>query len=153
MKKKDNDTIVFDNEIQLPATMDKLHGVMAWVKDKLDQNNCPMNIENQIAVITEELFVNISSYAYNGKTGAASIRLTLKDETIVLQFEDSGIPFNPLEHASRNKNTSVESLEIGGLGISITKKWSNSIEYLYKNGKNILTITKTIPNLQEKTEQ
>jgi anti-sigma regulatory factor (Ser/Thr protein kinase) len=141
--------IVFEYELRLPATIEGLDAVMDWVTEKLDYKDCPRKVQNHIAVVTEELFVNICNYAYGDSGGQAVIRLTFKDQQLCMQFEDFGIPFNPLEHEAPDLTTSIEDRQIGGLGIYITTKWMDTVDYERKNDKNILTISKSIPLLDK----
>jgi anti-sigma regulatory factor (Ser/Thr protein kinase) len=135
--------IRFNKEIVVSATIDELDRLLEWISDNLEEE-CPGKISNQIAVVTEELFVNIASYAYPGKTGDVTIRISLDALRLVMQFEDSGIAFNPLEHELPNVNTGIEDRKIGGLGIYLTRKWMDEVIYQWKNGKNVLTIVKQI---------
>jgi anti-sigma regulatory factor (Ser/Thr protein kinase) len=57
---------------------------------------------------------------------------------------DKGIPFDPLKKPDPDITLSAEDREIGGLGIFITKKTMDSVEYAYENGENILTMVKKI---------
>ncbi|MCR4900758.1 MAG: ATP-binding protein, partial [Treponema sp.] len=59
-------------------------------------------------------------------------------------FRDQGIPFNPLDRPDPDITLSAEDRRIGGLGIFLTKKYMNSVEYKYENGENILTMKKMI---------
>jgi anti-sigma regulatory factor (Ser/Thr protein kinase) len=135
----------FDDQLCLTATIDSLDPVMDWVAEKLEENSCPNKIQNQIAVVTEELFVNICHYAYEGGTGDATIRFAFHNKTIFMQFEDSGIAFDPLEHEGPDTTAGIEERPIGGLGIYITKKWMDWIEYERRDHKNTLTLSKIIP--------
>jgi anti-sigma regulatory factor (Ser/Thr protein kinase) len=141
--------IVFEYELRLPAAIDGLDAVMDWVAEKLDYKNCPRKVQNHIAVVTEELFVNICNYAYGDTVGQVVIRLTFKKHNLYMQFEDSGIPFNPLEHEAPDVTVGIEDRQIGGLGIYITTKWMDTVNYERKNDKNILTISKAIPLLDK----
>ena len=55
-------------------------------------------------------------------------------------FEDNGVFYNPLEASEPDTTLSAEEREIGGLGIFIVKKMTESMEYEYKDGNNILTL-------------
>ena len=59
-------------------------------------------------------------------------------------FKDTGIPFNPLAKADPDITLSAKDRSIGGLGIFLTKKYMDSIDYKYENGENILTMKKMI---------
>ena len=128
----------------VPANLDHLAEVTAFVDEELEKFGCPMRAQLQIQLAIEEIFVNIVSYAYHPKNGEAEIRCeVLKDPLrVVIQFLDGGTPFDPL--AREDADTSREALEsrIGGLGILLVKKTMDDVKYVYENGKNILTIRK-----------
>jgi anti-sigma regulatory factor (Ser/Thr protein kinase) len=135
----------FDDEVRLPATIEALDSVMDWVAEKLDAKTCPNKIQNQIAVVTEELFVNICNYAYGNRKGEAIIRFAFHNRTIFMQFEDSGLAFDPLQHEGPDTEASIDDRPIGGLGIYITKKWMDWVGYERIDEKNILTLTRILP--------
>ena len=66
------------------------------------------------------------------------------DGTVTFRMKDSGIPFDPLKKPDPDVTLSAEEREIGGLGIFITKKTMDTVEYSYENGENVLTMTKKI---------
>ena len=135
----------FDDEIRLSATIEALDSVMDWVAEKLEAHTCPNKIQNQIAVVTEELFVNICHYAYGSRTGDAVIRFAFYNRTIFMQFEDAGIAFNPLQQQGPDIEAGIDDRPIGGLGIYITKKWMDWVGYERIDNKNILSLTRLIP--------
>jgi anti-sigma regulatory factor (Ser/Thr protein kinase) len=135
----------FDDEVHLTASINELDRVMDWIAEKLEASACPNKIQNQIAVVTEELFVNICHYAYGGGVGEAVIRFAFHNRTIFMQFEDSGIAFDPLKYEGPDVEAGIEDRPIGGLGIYITKKWTDSVGYERVNDKNILTLTRILP--------
>ena len=68
----------------------------------------------------------------------------MEDDLLCMIFRDSGVPFNPLERPDPDITLSAEDRSIGGLGIYLTKKYMDKIEYRYENDENILTIKKMI---------
>jgi serine/threonine-protein kinase RsbW len=66
---------------------------------------------------------------------------------VVLNIEDNGIPFNPLEKIDPDFPENVESAKIGGLGILIIRKLMDNVSYERKQGRNKLTMRK---NIEEK---
>jgi sigma-B regulation protein RsbU (phosphoserine phosphatase) len=135
--------IRFDKEIVVSAKLDELDRLLEWISDILEAD-CPSKTINQIAVVTEELFVNIASYAYGEKTGDVTIRISFGNARFVMQFEDSGLAFNPLEHELPDVKAGIDDRKIGGLGIYLTRKWMDEVNYQRENGKNILTIIKRL---------
>ena len=130
-------------EITIEAKTENLETVLDFVNEELEAAEIPMKIVMQIAISVEELFVNVAHYAYKPDIGNVTIRIDTDNETEVLvELEDSGIPFNPLEKEDADITKSAEEREIGGLGIFMVKKSMDKIEYRYENKKNILTIHK-----------
>jgi sigma-B regulation protein RsbU (phosphoserine phosphatase) len=135
---------VFEREIVLKASIDELEKLLDWMAYVFEDYSCPGKLCNQIAVITEEIFVNIAKYAYNERDGNALVRVGRAGPVLVMQFVDTGKHFNPLEKTDPDLNVPIEDRAIGGLGIYITRKLMDSIHYERVNGENRLTIWKNI---------
>ena len=132
-------------ELTLPAQTERLPEVLAFVEEQLEEAGCPMKAQMQISVATEEVYVNIASYAYAPGSDMATIRLELTQEpAVVLTFIDSGIAFNPLEKEDPNVNLPAEERQIGGLGIFMTKKTMDEVRYERAGDRNVLTLIKRI---------
>ncbi len=129
--------------IMLPADDEKLQEVNDFIHSFLPAD-CDLMLLNQIDLAVEEIFVNIAHYAYSGKGGEASVTCSIADGTMTITFEDCGIPFNPLEKKDPDITLSAEERSIGGLGIFLTKKFMDSVNYVYEDGKNKLTFSKKL---------
>lgn len=130
-------------ELLIEAKLENLYSVLDFVNSELEAADCPMKLQMQIAVALEEIFVNIVLYAYKPKIGNALIRVAVGDE-VVVEFEDSGTPYNPLENEDPDTTLNAEERQIGGLGVFMVKKIMDTVEYRHEDGKNILTIKKVI---------
>ena len=75
---------------------------------------------------------------------ALSCEFDENERLMTLVIKDNGTPFNPLERDEPDISLSADDREIGGLGIFITKKTMDTVNYSYENGQNILTMTKKI---------
>ena len=128
-------------ELLIEAKVENLDVVIDFIFDALGTASFSQKTQAQISIATEEIFVNIASYAYGDKVGDAAIRVDAA-ETVVIEFEDSGVPFNPLESENPDITLTAAEREVGGLGIFMLKKLMDTVEYRYEGGKNILTITK-----------
>lgn len=134
------------NEIVIDANTDKLDEVIGFVDAHLEEYDCSMKTQMQIDIAVEEVFVNIANYAYNTDIGKATIRVEISGDPIVIKitFLDNGTPYDPLAKEDPDVTLSAEDRKIGGLGIFMTKKSMDNIQYEYKNGQNILTIEKNL---------
>ena len=132
--------------LKVMAKTDQLDTVTDFVEEKLALYDCPMRTMLQLRLAIEEIFVNIASYAYSPAEGEAEVRCGVLEDPlrVVIQFLDSGRPFDPL--AREDADTSAEGLmsREGGLGILLVKKTMDDVQYSYEDGKNILTIVKKL---------
>lgn len=133
-------------EITVPAELERLKDVNDFIVEKLNELDCSPRAQIQLEIAIEEIFVNIANYAYNPIIGKATVRMDVDEEanTVSLQFEDEGTPYNPLAREDPDITLGVEERGVGGLGIYMTKKSMDDVGYSYKDGKNILVITKKI---------
>jgi len=132
--------------ITVPAESAALETVNAFIQEKLESINCPKRAKMQMMLAVEEIFVNISSYAYHPEVGQAEVGVDIDGDppTVTIRFLDQGRPFNPLEKPDADITLSAQEREIGGLGILLVKKIMDQVDYAYENGKNILIIKKEI---------
>ena len=132
--------------LTVPAKEEHHDEINVFVGQELEAYDCPMNVQLQIELAIEEIFINIASYAYHPVEGEAEIRCEVLQDPlrVVIQFLDGGKPYDPL--AKEDADTSVEALEerVGGLGILLVKKTMDDVKYAYEGGKNILTIEKSL---------
>jgi anti-sigma regulatory factor (Ser/Thr protein kinase) len=128
-------------ELSIDAIIENLDAVLEFVADELE--TVPMKLQTQIAIAVEEIFVNIAHYAYTPEIGDVLIRIAVDDD-VVIEFEDKGKPYNPLKKSDPDVALGAEEREVGGLGIFMVKKIMDAVEYKREDGKNLLTIRKSI---------
>ena len=134
------------SELNIDAKTENLDKVLAFVDQHLEERGCAVQVQMQIDVAVEELFVNIAQYAYAPDTSVATIRVELQEDplVVVITFIDNGIPYNPLAKEDPDITLSAEERPIGGLGIYMVKKSMDDMSYEYKDGQNILRIKKQL---------
>ncbi len=133
-------------ELTVPATLEELETVQAFIEGELETYGCPMKTMLQVSVAVEEIYVNIAHYAYHPEIGEATIRCAVGGDPlqVTIQFLDSGKPFDPLAKPDADITLSAEERQIGGLGILMVKKTMDDVVYEYKDGCNVLTLKKNI---------
>jgi anti-sigma regulatory factor (Ser/Thr protein kinase) len=129
------------SEIFIEAKTENLDAVLDFVAGELEATDCPIKTQTQIAIAVEEVFVNIAYYAYNPEVGHTLIRVSV-GEQVVIEFEDSGKPYNPLDKEDPDITLNAEERQLGGLGVFMVKNIMDSVDYQRKGNKNILTIKK-----------
>lgn len=113
--------------------------VASFVEESLEYMGCQPVDSMKLLVVVDEILSNIVSYS-----GASQARLQIVkgEDDVQLIFTDNGKQYNPLLSADPDTTLGVEERNIGGLGIFITKKIADGLEYRYCKGKNILIVKK-----------
>ena len=133
-------------EITVPAAVENLEAVTAFVDGCLEEVGCPPRAQMQIDIAVDEVFSNIAYYAYQPGTGIVTVQLEVTGApvSVILTFIDSGTPYDPLSREDPDITLSAKDRQIGGLGIYMVKKSMDHVSYAYQDGKNVLKIEKRI---------
>ena len=94
-------------------------------------------IANKVSIAVDEIYSNIVNYS---GADLATISYEIKDGRLYMTFTDDGIPYNPIKAEEPDVTLSAEERKIGGLGIFMVKKMTESMEYTYEDDKNILSL-------------
>ncbi len=133
----DFDAILGDESISVVPDGNS-HEVVGAFADLLSKKLEIMpKIANKINIVFDEIYTNIVNYS---KATLVSISYSIENGKLHISFTDNGIPYNPLETAEPDVTLSAEEREIGGLGIFMVRKMTESMEYEYTDDKNVLTL-------------
>lgn len=128
----------------LTAGTAEFERLRSWFQCFARQLNLPEEITSRMLIAADEVFTNISSYAYPGTAGQVEVSAAQDGAMLHLTFKDFGKPFDPTKAADPDVQTPVEERPVGGLGIFVVKRLMDKVEYRRENGCNILTLTKRI---------
>ena len=133
-------------KIVVEATKTNLGKVFDFINKQLSSYSCSENTKSKINIGVEEIFVNIVNYAYGNENGEVEIGCEILGTPLKVEisFLDSGKKFDPLSYAEPDTTLSVENRKIGGLGILLTKRLMDDVQYEYINGKNMTKIVKEL---------
>ena len=107
------------------------------MEEHLEKFQVPTKLSMKLLVAVDEIYSNIVRYS---GAAEAQVRLVKEEDTLRLIFSDNGKPYNPLEAKEPDITASVEDRAVGGLGIFMVRKMMDSVEYMYKDGRNVLTL-------------
>jgi len=97
----------------------------------------------ELNLILEEVLANLISYAYgDNQRHEIVVRADLRDGELVIEVEDDGRPFNPLQSPPPDLEAPLEQRNVGGLGLHLVRELTSSIEYSRRKGKNHLVMRK-----------
>ena len=130
-------------KLTVEASLKNLDEVIGFINNELERQNCPPELQTQIDLAVEEIFVNIVNYAYQSASGSVRIGIAVGEE-VVIRIEDTGAPYNPLERSDPDLDKPLMERDIGGLGIFLVKKMMDKVDYMRIDNKNVLVMTKKI---------
>jgi len=124
--------------------MEHLETLIGFVLSAAEQLNFDRKVQNQVRLATEEILVNVISYAYPGQNGEVTVSAdqTSGREGLRVEISDAGTPFNPLSKPTPDLTIPIKDRQIGGLGIFLLRETMNEVSYRRENGRNILTFIK-----------
>jgi len=131
-------------EITVPAKIEYLDKVQSFIEESAFAAKIDKKSSNNLSIAVEEIFVNIANYAYHPAEGDVDVSLTVSEGSISIEFKDAGVAYNPLKKTDPDITLSAEEREIGGLGIFMVKNLMDSVTYRFEDGKNILTLVKSV---------
>ncbi len=99
----------------------------------------------EINLCLDELFSNIVSYGFaDDRQHLVQFTLQMAEDGLIIDVEDGGLPFNPLDKREPRIPIDPRKIKIGGLGIHIVKKLTDEMCYQRNHCKNHLTLKKSI---------
>lgn len=92
----------------------------------------------KLNICVDEIFSNIVKYS---GASTASVSCDIDEAMLSVTFRDDGAPFDPLGEAAPDPQAPVPDRIRGGLGIFITKNYTDSADYSRTDKENVLTLT------------
>lgn len=130
-------------ETMIQAQTDQLDALLAMINEDLEAAGCPMEHMVSVAICAEEIFVNVAHYGYPNGEGKVRVIEEIEDQTITLELQDWGTPYNPLEKEDPDITLSAKDRQVGGLGIYMVRNMMDGVSYEYRDEKNCLKMWKS----------
>ncbi len=133
-------------KLELKVEMGEVRRARAFALSIADDAGLSERQTQNLHLVVEEAFANIVNYS-----GAATMELCSwqEDGSLYVSFADDGIPFDPTQHPEPDLTLPVALRAIGGLGIHYIRKMSDGMAYRRQDGRNVLTVWKTLENPTE----
>ncbi len=136
---------VLHEEIVLQNNVEEVTRLSAFVKDFLGKLEMDRKVAAGLRLALEETAVNVINYAYpEGETGSLTILADTNHQEVRFTLIDSGMPFDPTTVLEADTTLDAQNRPIGGLGVLLTRRLTDSISYSRVEGQNVLTLTKSI---------
>jgi anti-sigma regulatory factor (Ser/Thr protein kinase) len=97
----------------------------------------------EVRLALEEAVSNTIKYGYeDDQVHMIHVRAGMEDQRFLLEIEDDGKAFNPLEKPDPDLSLPVDKKPIGGLGIYLMRSLMDHVDYRRNGGRNLLRLTK-----------
>jgi anti-sigma regulatory factor (Ser/Thr protein kinase) len=111
----------------------------------VEEHHLPDKVLYAVNVALDEILTNIISYGYDDQADHEIVlRLSFDAAELTAEVEDDGRHFNPLEAPEPDLGKPLEERPIGGLGIHLTRKLMDHLEYRRLGGRNLLVMRKKV---------
>jgi anti-sigma regulatory factor (Ser/Thr protein kinase) len=118
-----------------------VHGLEEFCREQ----RVPRPVLSAADLALEEHLTNVLSYGYEPTTPhRILVAFKVEDDSLCLEVEDDGKPFDPLTVAPVDTSLPLEEKPIGGLGVHLMRQSMDELSYARRSGKNVLRMTKRI---------
>jgi len=112
--------------------------------DRIDVFCHERNIHGRVAyrfnLVLDEVLTNIISYGFpKGGRHEIEVKVVYDGRSLTASISDDGAAFDPLSQAAPDIHAGIEGRKIGGLGIHLLRKLTDSVDYRRADGRNQLT--------------
>ena len=109
------------------------------------KHSLPAEAANALYVSIDEAVSNAIAHGYpDGGRGEIGVRLRRRPDSVVLEIEDDGAPFDPLQMPAPDLTLPLEQRPIGGLGIHLIRNLMDEVSYARREGRNVLKLVKKL---------
>jgi anti-sigma regulatory factor (Ser/Thr protein kinase) len=132
-------------QVRVPNRQAEIRGAVALVDQFGADNGLPASIIGDLNVALDEALNNIIAYGYeDGAVDEIVVTLSYVRPEILLEVQDGGRAFDPLQTPSPDLTASLQERKVGGLGIHLIRSLMDDVSYTRTVDKNCLRMVKTI---------
>jgi len=124
-------------------------GELERVNQFIEEIGAELNLDNELLMnlnlVMEEMVSNVIFYAYpEGTTAEIELLADYDGRELTFVLSDQGDEFDPTAKDDADVDTDPAERQLGGMGIFIVKNIMNQVTYQRLEGKNLLTMKKSI---------
>ncbi len=131
-------------QLIIDSELSEIDKVRCFLKKNLLNFNLTEEKYFAIELSLLEICTNIVRYAYPEIKDKIFLKTWKDKDNFYLEIRDKGIPFDPRDAKKRNINEILESEQVGGLGILISRHFMDGFDYKREQNQNILLMFKKI---------
>jgi len=125
--------------------VDELDRLSAWLELSWQELGLPEATLFELKLSVYEWVANVIAYAFtDDDSHRITVTLALCEQAAVATIEDDGFPFDPLLVPEPPEVTDLAAAAIGGRGVPLMRRLSDSLHYRRHEDRNHLTIVRCL---------
>lgn len=130
-----SETLVLKNELL------EIKRFIEWFNLFVERYGVETSINRKVNAVMDDLISNVIFYAFSDTAEhEIEVRVTVDEERLSVCVTDSGVPFDPLGVEQLDTTLPIEKRDVGGLGIELIRRFSDSMDYKRIKDQNVLTV-------------
>lgn len=134
---------VGSNELEVPASVDELARVRAFVRQRATQLGADEASTADMVQAVDECVTNIIVHGYRDQSGSIHIEVPPDSGNLVVRLSDSAPPFDPTQVPAPDVDLPLRERRGGGLGVFLARDLTDRMSYRRTAAGNELTLVKT----------
>ncbi len=128
--------------VKLSPRLSELRAISTMVEEFGDAHQLPLPKVFVINLTLDELIANVATHGSFGDVPNPEIEVHLKvdQDVLILTMEDNGDMFDPTIDTKPDTTSSLQSREVGGLGLHLVKSFADRVSYEFAGGRNRLML-------------
>ena len=132
-------------ELRIASDLAELSRVANSIDEFCANLAIPASCTFKLNVALEELLTNTISYGYDdGRVHQIALSVARQGNTLVTEISDDARAYDPLQAPPPDLDSAIEERRIGGLGVHLVKTLMDEVTYVYRDGRNHVTLRKRI---------
>ena len=132
-------------EMCIKNRVEELERVARFIDEIGEELSLDMELQMNLNLVMEEMVSNIIFYAYpEGVEATIELLAECDGKELTFILSDQGRAFDPTLKENFDMDVNPAERELGGMGIFIVKNIMNQVTYQRLEGRNLLTMKKSI---------
>ena len=128
-------------DLQVETRNEELQRIFDSVEKLAEEEDWPPGLTYKTNLVLEEFGLNIMKYGFDEGIHTFDLSLVTSNDSITIEFVDSGRPFNPLEDSKAPVlDGDIGDRPVGGLGIYFVMEMTEDFQYRRENSRNHSTM-------------
>jgi len=119
----------------------ELRVISAWWRQWADNEGLSSDTRERGELCLNEAIGNIVEHGGDQEAPLVDIVVEPAEQSVLITVIDSGQPFDPLQHPSDDRSTSLEAPPIRGRGIQMMRTFADLVKYRRDRDQNVLTFS------------